>query len=66
MVQLILLAQFLKERGFSYMDFGPSTDRWDAYKLRLGCEKMTTEAYLSLFASINPGSEKVFAKSAKS
>jgi len=50
-VQLILLAQFLKERGFLYFDFGPETDM-DSYKMRLGAAKMTTEEYLSLFASI--------------
>ena len=59
----------------SYLHFGiykdgkvvnPSTARWDAYKLRLGCEKMTTETYLSLFSSINPGSENIYRKTVKS
>ena len=65
-VQLILIARYLAENGFVLWDFGPSTARWDAYKLRLGCEKMTTEAYLSLFSSINSGSEKIYKKNKKS
>jgi len=64
-VQLILLAQFLRERGFMYIDFGYSTSRWDNYKMRLGATKITTEAYLTLFASINPGSENIFKKNVK-
>jgi len=64
-VQLILIARYLAENGFVLWDFGPSTARWDAYKLRLGAEKMTTEAYLSLFSSINSGSEKIYKKNKK-
>jgi len=63
-VQIILLAQFLKERGFMYFDFGPTTNR-DSYKIRLGATKMSTDAYLSLFASINPESAEIFKKNVK-
>ncbi len=65
-VHLILIARYLAENGFALWDFGPSTNRWDPYKLRLGCEKMTTEAYLSLFSSICPESKNIFTKSVKS
>jgi Leu/Phe-tRNA-protein transferase len=54
-VQLILLAQYLAENGCAFLDLGPSTERWDGYKLRLGAEKIREEKYLSLFNMVNSG-----------
>jgi tetratricopeptide (TPR) repeat protein len=61
-VQLIMLARYLIEKGYAFWDLGPSTFEWDAYKLRLGAKKMSSEEYFSLFHKANPGSEKIFSR----
>jgi Leu/Phe-tRNA-protein transferase len=58
--QLILLAGELVKKGIELWDFGPTTYRWDAYKLQLGAQKMTTENYQKLIYSIDPASENIF------
>jgi tetratricopeptide (TPR) repeat protein len=60
--QLILLANEFVKMGVLLWDFGPSTIRWDPYKLALGAKKMTTEEYQKLFYLANPGSENIFTK----
>ena len=53
--QLVLLGQHLIKNGYTLWDLGPSVpDRWDAYKLHLGAEKMREAEYLSLFENGNP------------
>ena len=64
-VQIILLAQLLEGMGVDYIDFGPSIDRWNQYKFRLGAEKMSFEAYISLFKRVNSKFENIFEKSEK-
>jgi Leu/Phe-tRNA-protein transferase len=61
-VQLILLAQFLKEMRFTLIDFGHTTERWDKYKLQLGAKKISFETYIMLFRLLNPGSPKLIIK----
>jgi tetratricopeptide (TPR) repeat protein len=62
-VLLIKVCKWLREEmGILYMDLGPSTWRWDPYKLKIGAEVMGAEAWLSLFNKINPGSDKVYKK----
>lgn len=63
-VQLIMLAQYLEENGFAFLDFGPNTinPRFEVYKYRMGAEKMSNEKYHKLFHSVNPGSENIFTK----
>jgi tetratricopeptide (TPR) repeat protein len=60
--QLILLAGELVKRGIELWDFGPSTCRWDAYKLQLGAKRMMTENYQKLIYSVDPVSETIFTK----
>jgi Leu/Phe-tRNA-protein transferase len=60
--QLILLAGELVKKGIELWDFGTTTYRWDAYKLQLGAQKMTTENYQKLIYSIDPASETIFTK----
>ena len=50
--QIILLARCLEENGFALIDFGPSTERWDKYKLQLGFTRVTADGYSSLFDTI--------------
>jgi tetratricopeptide (TPR) repeat protein/Leu/Phe-tRNA-protein transferase len=60
--QIVMLARYLEENGFAFWDFGPPTERWDLYKLRLGAEKISNGEYQKLFHSVNPGSENIFTK----
>jgi len=54
-VQLVMLARYLEENKIAFWDFGPdTTTRWETYKLKLGCEKMSNEDYHKLFRSVNP------------
>jgi len=46
-VQMILLVHYLKEQGFSFLDFGMPM----SYKTALGAEDISPEAFVTLFRS---------------
>jgi len=60
--QIILLANELVKMGVLIYDMGPSTLRFDNYKLNLGCIKIQENEYIRLFNFINPSSESIIKK----